>query len=436
MSFKARGDQIQGYRLTEDPQLSGQSKWAFATKGGKKYFIKQFLSPVKPSKGDAGSKATLERKKRAAEIFDERHAKLNVLMKAEAPSQNLVVPVFSDWIGGKYTKIYPLVDALGTTAKDVAALPNEQKSVLMLQIAEAIQVLHAHEIVHSDIKWTNLLFTETSANLGLAKQTVLPMVIDFDAGYHITDRPDDPNDLTFDAPYAAPEIWKFDKSASATDGKKLGFHTDIFALGVLFHEMACGQKPLGDETEPFGRHMLTYAPKMKLGSDSAFYPLVSEMLQFDPNHRPKIEQVINELSALLGVDAESVLEPSKDGVGSNPEPKIIEARPPPQSPGLKGMLNRAWRWFKKDWPDETRPIKTSIPAGPVGGPWGPRSNEPKIKTTMAGGAVSAKLLSEAPEKFRVTLPKRPVTKSKPVLNHSVVKPKVSSSKIKTTIKKS
>ncbi len=433
MSFKARGDRFLGYRLTDDPQLSGQSKWAFATKGGKKYFVKQFLSPVKPSPGDAGSKATLERKRRAARIFEERHAKLNVLMKAGAPSQNLVVPVFCDWIGGKYTKIFPRVDALGTTAKDVATLPSNQKSLIMLQIAEAIAVLHAHQIVHSDIKWTNLLFTEKPVALGIAKQTVMPMVIDFDAGYHITDRPDDPDDLTFDAPYAAPEIWKFEKTASANDGKKLGFHTDIFALGVLFHEVACGQKPMGNETEPFGKHILTYAPKMKLGSDSPFYLLVSGMLKFDPNHRPKIEQIISELSALLGVDVKGMPVASSRGVVSDPEPKFIEARPPPPPPGLKGMLVRAWRWVKKDWPGEPKAIKTSIPTS---GPWGPRSNEPKIKTTMAEGAMSQKALSEAPEKLRVTLPKRPVAERKLVLKHSATKPNVTSSKIKTTIKKS
>ena len=432
MSFRARGDRFQDYHLTDDPQLSGQSQWAFATKGEEKYFIKRFLSPVKPSKGDAGSAATLERKRRAAKIFEERHAKLNVLMKAEAPPQNLIVPVFSDWIGGKYTKIFPFVDALGTTAKDVAALPNNKKSLIMLQIAEAIAVLHAHQIVHSDIKWTNLLFTEKSVASDIAKKTVMPMVIDFDAGYHITDRPDDPDDLTFDAPYAAPEIWKFVKTASAPDGRELGFHTDIFSLGVLFHEMACGHKPMGNETEPIGKHMLAYAPKMKLCSTSAFYPLVSGMLKFDPNHRPKIEQVISELTALLGVNIKGVPEASKLGVVSDPWPKFIEARPPPPPPGLKGMLVRAWRRVKKDWPDEPKAIKTSIPTS---GPWGPKSNEPKIKTTMTDGAVSAKALSEAPEKLRVTLPKRPVAEKKSVLKHSATNPKVTSSRIKTTITK-
>lgn len=432
MSFKARGDQLLGYRLTDDPQLSGQSKWAFAKNGSKKYFIKQFLSPVKPSKGDAGSKATLDRKRRASKVFEDRHAKLNVLMEADAASQHLVVPIYSDWVGGKYTKIFPLVDALGTTAKDIAALPDAQKALLMLQIAEAIAVLHAREIIHSDIKWTNLLFTEKFSTLDHAKQTVMPMVIDFDAGYHITDRPNNPDDLTFDAPYAAPEIWKFDKTALTGDGKKLGLHTDIFALGVLFHEMACSLKPMGNETEPFGRHMLTYAPKMKLSSGSSFYPLVSGMLKFDPDHRPKIEQVINELSGLLGVEVkrEAVL---VDGVGSfAPEPKIIEARPPPPPPGLKGMLVRAWRWVKKDPPDEASPIKTSISNN---GPWGPRTNEPTIKTTLSNGAVSTRALAEASEKLRVTLPKRPVAERKSVLKHNVAKPKVTSSKIKTTMKR-
>ena len=84
-----------------------------------------------------------------------------------------------------------------------------------MQISEALKSLHDHSIVHSDIKWENLLFEHTG-------DTIVPRLIDYDGGYHIDDRPSNPHDMTLDLPYAAPEVCKFSKSENPSDGEQIG----------------------------------------------------------------------------------------------------------------------------------------------------------------------------------------------------------------------
>ena len=51
------GDVINGYRILEDFKVvgAGLSKWTFAERGGRQYFIKEFLSPTYPEDDAPGS---------------------------------------------------------------------------------------------------------------------------------------------------------------------------------------------------------------------------------------------------------------------------------------------------------------------------------------------------------------------------------------------
>ena len=52
-----KGQVINGYRILQDFSTArgGLSKWTFAEKAGKEYFIKEFLSPTYPVDGAPGS---------------------------------------------------------------------------------------------------------------------------------------------------------------------------------------------------------------------------------------------------------------------------------------------------------------------------------------------------------------------------------------------
>jgi hypothetical protein len=62
------GDVINGYRILEDFRVvgAGLSKWTFAAKDGREYFIKEFLSPTFPDEHAPGSAQTKFRTRWAA----------------------------------------------------------------------------------------------------------------------------------------------------------------------------------------------------------------------------------------------------------------------------------------------------------------------------------------------------------------------------------
>lgn len=451
MPFKSVGDVILGYRLLSEPQLSGQSKWAFVEKEGKEYFIKQFLSPVQPSTGEPGSTATYNKKKLAAEKFEKRHSRMNEIASSTHLSENLVVPFRVGWVDGKYTKISVKVNAIDVSVEDIVKLSIEKRAMIMLQLSEALRTLHQHGIVHSDIKWTNILFERTEGG-------VKPRLIDFDAGYSITDRPVDPDDITFDAPYAAPEVWKFIRSGAIHDGAMIGLHSDVFSLGILFHEISCGKKPLDDKAIPYGQHLLTFGPSVSLSKKSKFFNLVSGMLKFEANQRPSIQDVIDNLSELLGLttvvesnvsvesvdrqdfDAEkSVSISASETAKSDPLPDAE----PRRTSGLKGLLVRA---IGRMWGGPAR-LRVSKPTGKP-----PSLIEPTVvsaptaaSSTLNGDdssnlKVSSSFASKeveriAGDRVKVTFPNRSDREVRSIIKTSarVVLPE--ESKVKTTIKR-
>ena len=54
------GDVINGYTILEDFKVvgAGLSKWTFAERGGRVFFIKEFLSPTYPEDDAPGSAKT------------------------------------------------------------------------------------------------------------------------------------------------------------------------------------------------------------------------------------------------------------------------------------------------------------------------------------------------------------------------------------------
>lgn len=441
MPFKSSGDVIVGYSLESDPQLSGQSKWAFAKKGRKKFFIKQFLSPVQPSKSDSGSKATFKRRKAAADAFEKRHAKLNDVAKRLVISPNLVLPIKFGWIEGKYTKIFPRIRAVNVRVEDVNKEPIEKKALVMLQLAEALQSLHDSNVVHSDIKWTNILFERVSDGL-------VPKLIDFDAGYDIGDRPSDPDDITFDAPYAAPEVWKFVESGKSSDGEKISFHSDIFSLGVLFHEISCGSKPLGGKSVYYGKYLLEFSPSISLDNKSIFLELIKSMLEYNPEKRPLISKVISSLSKILGHESDEVeiRVPSSRNPWRRREIKEETTVPRskiPVSSGLKGMLVRAISFGKTMVTNpkvDDKVVSSKRKTGDI------KSSEPRTtiiidtkdkpsKLKIASSFASEEIEKRSEGKGKMIMSHRPEVVIKSVIKTTSRIEVKSDSKLKTTIKR-
>ena len=69
------GDLINGYTILEDFKVvgAGLSKWTFAERGGRQFFIKEFLSPTYPDANARGSEKTKAKKRARCATFEAHH---------------------------------------------------------------------------------------------------------------------------------------------------------------------------------------------------------------------------------------------------------------------------------------------------------------------------------------------------------------------------
>lgn len=73
-----KGENINGYVILNDFVVAGgMSKVSFAQKGGKEYFIKEFLYPKYPTADSPGSDKVKEQKRKACDTFEKHHRSLN-----------------------------------------------------------------------------------------------------------------------------------------------------------------------------------------------------------------------------------------------------------------------------------------------------------------------------------------------------------------------
>ncbi len=115
-------------------------------------------------------------------------------------------------------------------------LPEKEVVRLGLQLAEGLAAAHEHGVIHRDLKPGNLRLTSDGRvkilDFGLAKlvHCFSPTTITESA----------PETVVFAGtlPYMAPEQLR---------GEEVDQRTDIYGVGVVFYEMATGQRPFGEK---------------------------------------------------------------------------------------------------------------------------------------------------------------------------------------------
>jgi serine/threonine protein kinase len=117
---------------------------------------------------------------------------------------------------------------IGTLAQTIQKPSNEYLDVegrllIVRCLAEAVDHIHDVKIVHSDLKPENIL-------LRIENRRLIPIIMDFGGAFRINEQP--PGMVTPE--YAAPEIRSFGSSPS--------FKSDVFALGLIFHEILTQRK--------------------------------------------------------------------------------------------------------------------------------------------------------------------------------------------------
>jgi serine/threonine protein kinase len=283
------GDVINGYTLLEDFKVvgAGLSQWTFAERGGRQFFLKQFLSPTYPDDAAPGSAKTKAKKRARCAAFESHHRGVQaVLAPLSAYGGNLIVTLdFFRW-GAKYYKVTEKVDAEAMEPRDIARLAFPLQLVLLKSVAHSLKILHDLRIVHSDLKPSNVMVKRTE--LGYTSK-----LIDFDSSY-LAGNPPPPEDIVGTINYYSPELLGYIQEAGVLP-HQLGVASDVFSLGLIYTEFLTGAPPPFDaatyhEPAVAVRHGETLRiPRDRVMPELA--DLIDQMMAADPAHRPTIAKV-------------------------------------------------------------------------------------------------------------------------------------------------
>lgn len=311
---------IHGYEIVGDWENSTCGKIATATKGGKKYFLKKYQTPVAPIDNGTLDAKTFAHNKKLFEDFVNLRKTVNTRIRPIAgPGGNIVIPCEEFIDGNQYVEVSEFVE--GAIPKReligiLASLSLDTKKLLMKTAAGALSSVHSKHIIHSDLKLENLLLVRNSAGNYVAK------MLDFDSSY-----PDDnkPEEIIGTIDYYSPELGRYvDSEDEAEEMKKyITEKTDIFSLGLIYHFYFVGAFP-----EPVS---LTEKLQKRKDKGKVIYPwvvlnsgcelqispeitsvkyisLISDMLSIDPDDRPTALEVLKRLQAPETSDGEPILE--------------------------------------------------------------------------------------------------------------------------------
>ncbi len=300
------GELVNGYRLLADFTVvgAGLSRWTFAERGGRQYFLKEFLSPTYPGPDAPGSERIKARKRERCAVFEAHH---RGIQEALAPIShlggNLIVTLdFFRW-GAKYYKVTEKVDVAGLEPPQVAALPLATRMVLLKTVAHSLKILHDRGIVHGDLKPNQVLIKRTE--FGYTTK-----LIDFDSSY-VAGRPPPPEEIVGTINYYSPELLGYiqEDGVRASD---LGVASDVFALGLIYTEYLTGAPPPFDAAYHEPSVAVRSGATLRIrraGLPGDLADLIDRMMEADPLRRPTIGEVHSALMSLRPPAGESLPAP-------------------------------------------------------------------------------------------------------------------------------
>ncbi len=280
---------INGYRLNSELQNanSGFSKWAFATRGGKQYFIKELINPVYPVDRGVMSNELFEQRRDFCLLYEGKFRKF--FGEINRVSRGNLVRI-NDFFrhGSRYYIVTEKVEGKSLSPEYISTLSEEKKKLLLKTAAQCFMDLHSAGIVHFDVKISNILIKTTGNNNLSAK------LIDFDSGFFKNEVFKD-RELGGDLTYLAPETFLAICGEDAVPDEK----ADIFSLGLVFHQYYCGRLPLYDTNEYEYAYGASMDKKLFVAKDTMpeeISNLISSMLDSDPQKRPSAAEIVAYLS--------------------------------------------------------------------------------------------------------------------------------------------
>jgi serine/threonine protein kinase len=392
-----KGDVLNGYVLTTDPQAGGgHSEWAFAQKDGEQYFLKRFLHPAYPLPEGPGSEKTKAYNRQRCEKFErQQRLVMRKLRPIAGEGGNLVIT--KDFFRERafYYKVTAKVDVSRISVRDIAAMDRDSRILIMLTAAKSLDTLHKAGLVHGDVKPDNLLIKE------LGKGRFAIKVIDFDNCFPVHEPPAD-DQLVGDPVFYSPELLRY--TTEEAPGDQLDEKNDVFALGLVFWQYLTGERPELPDGVNYPAEAVSQGGVLSLpGSvkDRPLVDLVHSMLASGSAERPSMSEVHNTLKTARRLDPAAPTRvreaPVERPLPAEATRGIIRGRlskreaAPPAEPGKaekKGL--RGTLWSRLLAPAGGPPHLVAHPgAEPVGAP-SADAPKPALKGSLVRRGVDAR----------------------------------------------
>ena len=294
MAAEAR-EIIHGYELLQplQNQDAGFSRWAFAKRDGKDYFIKEFMDPIYPTDPKLSDALRKGRLQECSEFERKRTRLYSAVDNASDGNAVRIVDFFRH--GPRYYIVMPRIVKAQISFDRIVKLPLYQRALLCRSMAHTVMRLHSYHFVHSDIKETNIILCPASNG------NLTTKLIDFDASFFEDDPPVCEDELGGDQVYLSPEACRF----LCGEEVQLTCAMDVFSLGLLFHQYLTGKLPDFDTKEYFYAHeavlddqVLGVAPYL----DKTLRDMLQKMLACDPAERCTMEDVYKTLGMFVDLD--------------------------------------------------------------------------------------------------------------------------------------
>ena len=258
---------------------SGSARWCIARRGTRRFFLKEFLSPVYPAEN---TNAVLREKQMArCRRFEEKKRRLYSAMSCVIGDTLVPVTDFFRFGLHYYAVSEEIPEPRLTGESSVETLSREEKREILLSLALCLQRLHLQGIVHADLKPEHVLLRKGA--LGYEAR-----LIDLDSGF-LTEEPPAPGGETEGDPvYLAPEAFLRMTGEAAAIGPAI----DTFAFGAILHRLWTGALPETDAPYLYEAALEQRPIQISAQLPPAYGQAVRRMLDAEPSHRPSDGELV------------------------------------------------------------------------------------------------------------------------------------------------